>query len=123
MIRLYYRCCCINEPVIFNHCVNLKLGHRFHALLKVRSDRDDIVPLTHKSSSGSMQNILSRLQVTFILFETIFPHRGYNTPRSGCIARRYRCQPMVSRLGTIVYWYSLREQGFNLINVSPNRET
>ena len=36
----YYR----NEPVIFSHCVHLKLRHRFHALLKVCSDRDDIVP-------------------------------------------------------------------------------
>ena len=45
MIRLYYRCCCLNEPVIFSHCVHLKLGHQFHALLKVYSDRDDIVPL------------------------------------------------------------------------------
>ena len=45
IIRWYYRCCCINEPVIFSHCVHLKLGHRFHALLKVCSDRDDIVPL------------------------------------------------------------------------------
>ena len=42
MIRtyMYYRCCCINEPVIFSHRVHLKLGHRFHALLKVPSDRD-----------------------------------------------------------------------------------
>ena len=31
-----YRCCCIKS---------VKLGHRFHALLKVCSDRDDIVPL------------------------------------------------------------------------------
>ena len=45
MIRSCYRCCCINEPVIFSHCVHLKLGHRFHALLKVCSDHDDIVPL------------------------------------------------------------------------------
>ena len=44
MIRSDYHCC-INEPVIFSHCVHLKLGHRFHALLKVCSDRDDIVPL------------------------------------------------------------------------------
>ena len=44
MIRPYYRCCCINEPVIFSHCVHLELGHRFHALLKVCTDRDDIVP-------------------------------------------------------------------------------
>ena len=34
-----------DEPVILNHCVNLKLGHRFHALLKVCFDRDDTVPL------------------------------------------------------------------------------
>ena len=45
MIRSY-RCCCINEPVMFSHCVHLKLGHRFHVLLKVCSDRDDSVPLT-----------------------------------------------------------------------------
>ena len=31
--------------VIFRHGVHLKLGHRFHALLKVCSDREDIVPL------------------------------------------------------------------------------
>ena len=42
MIRSYYRCCCINEPVIFS----LKLKHRFHALLAVWSDHDDIVPLS-----------------------------------------------------------------------------
>ena len=50
MIRLYYRCCCmhVNEPVIFSHCVHLKLGHRFHALLKVCTVRDDIVPLNTK---------------------------------------------------------------------------
>ena len=45
MIRSYYRCCCINEPVIFSHCVHHKLGHWFHALLKVCCDRDDTVPL------------------------------------------------------------------------------
>ena len=45
MIRSYYRCCCINEPVIFSHCVHFKLGHRFHALMRVCSDRDDTVPL------------------------------------------------------------------------------
>ena len=36
------------EPVTFSHCVHLELGHRFHALLKVCSDRDDIVLLTVK---------------------------------------------------------------------------
>ena len=41
MIRSHYRCC-INEPVMFSHCIHLnKLGHRFHALLQVRSDHDD----------------------------------------------------------------------------------
>ena len=44
MIRSYCCCCCLNEPVIFSHCVHLKLGHRFHALLKVCSDRNDTVP-------------------------------------------------------------------------------
>ena len=44
-IRSYYHCCCINEPVIFSHCVYLKLhvGHRFHALSKVCSDCDNTV--------------------------------------------------------------------------------
>ena len=48
MIRsYYYRCCCRNDPVFSSHCVHLKLGHRFYALLKVCSDRDDTVPLTN----------------------------------------------------------------------------
>ena len=34
MIRSYYCCCCINKPVIFSHCVHLKLWHRFHALFE-----------------------------------------------------------------------------------------
>ena len=49
MIRSYFRCGCINEPVIFSHRVNLKLGHRFHALLKVCAGRDYIVPLMSMS--------------------------------------------------------------------------
>ena len=28
MIKSYYRCCCINEPVIFSHSIHLELGHR-----------------------------------------------------------------------------------------------
>ena len=52
MIRSYYRCCCINEPVYFSHCVHLKLGHRFHALLKVYSDRDDTVLLSKQAQCG-----------------------------------------------------------------------
>ena len=44
-VILYYRCCYINEAVIFSDCVHLKLGYWFHALLKVYSDRDDTVPL------------------------------------------------------------------------------
>ena len=31
--------------IIFSHSVHLKLGHRFHTLSEVCSDRDDIVPL------------------------------------------------------------------------------
>ena len=31
-------------PVMFSRCVYLKTGHRFHALVKVCSDCDDIVP-------------------------------------------------------------------------------
>ena len=37
-------CCSTNEPVIYSHYVHLKLGHRFHALLKVCSRHDNIVP-------------------------------------------------------------------------------
>ena len=57
MIRSYYCCCCINEPVIFSHCVHLKLGHRFHALLKACSDRDDIVPLRGRYNIDNYQII------------------------------------------------------------------
>ena len=51
MLHLYISCIvCIvfiyNEPVIFSHCVHLKVGHRFHALLKVCSERDDVVNLS-----------------------------------------------------------------------------
>ena len=45
MIRSYYRCWCINKRVIFSRCVHLKRGHRFHALSRVCSDPDDVVPL------------------------------------------------------------------------------
>ena len=41
-VILPYSCCCMKT--IFSHCVHLKLGHQFHALLKVCSDSDDIVP-------------------------------------------------------------------------------
>ena len=60
MITSYYRCCCINEPVIFSHCVHLKLGHRFHALLKVCSDRGNTAPL-----NGYFAGIL--------IFDTVIP--------------------------------------------------
>ena len=40
MIRSHCCCCC------FSHCVHIKLGHRFHALLKVCPDCNNIVPLT-----------------------------------------------------------------------------
>ena len=60
VIRSYYRRCCINEPVIISHCVNLTLGHRFHALLIVCFDRDDIVPLIFRREiylQSSCQNV------------------------------------------------------------------
>ena len=42
--------------VIFRHGVHLKLGHRFHALLlKVSSDREDIVPLICQAVSYNHQ--------------------------------------------------------------------
>ena len=67
MTRSYYRCCCINEPVMFSHCVHLKLGHQFRALLKVCSDRDAIV-----SVQGSrIQNYMyfaSTLNIGLALF-------------------------------------------------------
>ena len=44
MIWSCYRCCCIT----FSHWAHLKLGHRFHALLKVCSDRGDMFPLKGK---------------------------------------------------------------------------
>ena len=51
-------CCCIDEPVIFSHCV-LKLGHQFHAMLKVCSDRDDIVLFFFKSISKQIVQFIS----------------------------------------------------------------
>ena len=60
IIRSYYRCCCINEPVIFSQCVHLKLGRRFYALLKVCSDRDDIVPF--KVAVASCNNLSGVVQ-------------------------------------------------------------
>ena len=53
MLRSYYRFCYINEPVIFSHCVHLKLGHRFHALLKDCSDRDATAPLKGMYNIGN----------------------------------------------------------------------
>ena len=61
-------CCCINEPVFFSNCVQRKLWHRFHALLKVCSDRDDIVPLKSinqvksvlKISKGNINRCITR---------------------------------------------------------------
>ena len=63
MIRSYYRCCCINEPVIPSHRVHLKLGHRFNALLKVCSDRDDAVPLNSWGSNNSLFKIHTVLRL------------------------------------------------------------
>ena len=57
MIRSCYRCCCINEPVIFSHCVH-KLGHRFHALLKVYSDCDDSVYLREDTTLVILTKLL-----------------------------------------------------------------
>ena len=36
----------VNKSVILSHFVHLKLGHGFHAVLKVCSDYDDIASLT-----------------------------------------------------------------------------
>ena len=54
-IPLHYRCCCINEAVLFGHCVHLELGHRFHALFKVCSDHDDIVSLSDNAWNTHVQ--------------------------------------------------------------------
>ena len=52
---------------MFSHCVHLKLGHRFHALLEVCSDRDDTVPLTDKIA---YQNILL-LWISLVTSQTL----------------------------------------------------
>ena len=57
MVRSHNRCCCINEPVIFSHHVHLKRGHRFHALLKVCSDRDDIVHFKLTDKQGHIDKV------------------------------------------------------------------
>ena len=70
MIRSYYHCCCINEPVIFSHCVHIKLGHQFHALLKVCYDCDDIVPfkgLVSQKENYKTSNFNVNLMMVLIL--------------------------------------------------------
>ena len=49
-----------NEPVVFSHCVHLKLGHRFHALLKVCSDRDDIAPFKLDSAYSTGHKLFQK---------------------------------------------------------------
>ena len=71
MIRSYYRCCCINEPIFFSHCAHLKLGHRFHALLEVCSDRDDIVPLRWVSAIWKLTDNLETIYWTGFLQTSI----------------------------------------------------
>ena len=73
MMRLYYRCRCINEPVIFSHCVQLKLGHRFHALLNVCSDRDDIAPLMYDLVTQKSKDI----------FRKSFANSPYGSDKNG----------------------------------------
>ena len=68
MIRSYYHCCCINEPVIISHCAHLKLGHRFHAPSKVCSDRDDVVPLKGMYIIGNVGKISSTQLHVCLLF-------------------------------------------------------
>ena len=60
-------CCYMNEPVIFGQCV-LKLGHRFHALLKVCSDCDDLVPLRFMTGNYASFAIL-----VLVFLEPHFP--------------------------------------------------
>ena len=50
---------CINEPVIFSRRIHLKLGHRFHALLKVCSDHDDTVLLSVLHYSHEVHNMVT----------------------------------------------------------------
>ena len=54
LIRSYYLSCSVNKPVFFSHCVHLKLGHRFHALLKVCFDHDDSVPLNRHLNNSEL---------------------------------------------------------------------
>ena len=64
MIRSYYHCCCINESVILSLCSSAlcSLGHQFHALLKVCSDRDDSVPLIMHLPNWLVTSCLSKQQ-------------------------------------------------------------
>ena len=77
MIRSNYRCCCMNEPVIFSHCVHLKRGHRFHNLLKVDSDRDDTACLMITCSKLKLTHVGLIYMFLFILV------------KYGCIYRRF----------------------------------
>ena len=65
-MRSYYLCCCTNMRVIFSHCVHLKLGHWFHALMKVCSDCDDIVPFNHLHKGANKQEIVMNFKSNVI---------------------------------------------------------
>ena len=61
MTRSYY--CNMNQS-IFSHCVRVKLGHRFHTLLKVCSHRDNTAPLNN--------NLIRVIVLILVLIPYIF---------------------------------------------------
>ena len=67
MIRSCYQCCCINEPVTFSYCVHLKLGHRFHALLKLCCDHDNAVTLSMDAFTDISPRVYSEFTIDQVL--------------------------------------------------------
>ena len=66
-----------------SHCVHYKLGHRFHALLKVCSDRDDAAPLNIN---------LHVHQVYFKIMIMTVPFLPSSMECLGCTSRCVTCQ-------------------------------
>ena len=81
MIRSHYHCCCINKHLIFSHWVHFKLGQRFHALLKVCSDRHDTAPLNlilwEQDRCGFSLPHKKWRHWAFWMFPQTFPHRTF----------------------------------------------
>ena len=92
--------------IIMQPVAHLKLGHRFHALLKVCSDRKDIVPLMQTSHIPSVP--------LFVLRGTVWPSSSPSRivwpPRSTCKTTRS------GWLETVVWRTAYKQNNITLVN-------